>query len=157
MLMVVIVGTAFLLLSRRRQDNEQHLAAERELAGLNAASSGREVPTQMLSVVLTPLSLRSVGPQTEFTPRGDIRVVELHLLWIQKERYATHRAVLRRVGSAQEFIINDLRPENDIGKSIRIRLPARLITRGLYQIILSGIAADGAAGPAEEYSFTVGG
>jgi hypothetical protein len=156
-LMIAVVVAAVWLNNRREERNAQHLAIERELADLNAPSSLGEPPSQMLSFALSPVSLRSAGPQAEFTSRADIRLVELRLLWIQKVRYATYRALLRRVGSAEQFTIKDLRPEDDSGKAIRLRLPARLLTRGLYQISLSGIAADGAVDLAEEYSFTVGG
>ena len=156
-LMITVVVAAVWLNNRREERNAQHLAIERELADLNAPSSLAEPPSQTLSFALSPVTPRSAGPQAEFTSRADIRLVELRLLWIQKERYAIYRAVLRRVGSAEQFTIKDLRPEDDSGKAIRLRLPARLLTRGLYQISVSGIRADGAVDLAEEYSFRVGG
>jgi hypothetical protein len=84
--------------------------------------------------------------------------VEFQLLWIIKERYASYRAVVRRVGKAESFTILNLQVENEVGRSaVRVRLPAHLLTRGLYQISLTGITGDGSPGPAEEYTFTVGG
>jgi hypothetical protein len=156
-LVVAFVGTAILRFRTIKQGNAQHLAAERELASLNDPSKLREAPPQMLSFALTPVSLRSVVPQTDLAPRVDTGVVELRLLWIQPERYPSYRAVLQRVGDTEQFTINDLRSEDDSGKRIRIRLPVRLLTRGAYQLTLSGIAANGATGPNEEYSFAVGG
>jgi hypothetical protein len=155
---ILIVAVAGVWLNNKReQRNAQHLAIERELAGLNSPSSLGEAAPQMLSIALPPVSPRSVEPQAEFTPRADTRVVELRLLWLQKEHYATYRAVLNQPDKTEQFTIADLPPENDAQKAIRIRLPSRILTRGLYRISLSGIAADGGIGPPEEYSFTVGG
>jgi hypothetical protein len=38
-----------------------------------------------------------------------------------------------------------------------MRLPAHLLTPGLYQVRLSGIAGNVASEPTEEYAFMVGG
>ena len=155
-----VVGVVWLvqLNSRRAQENSRRAAIERELTDLNAPSSLREVRPQMFSIVLPPVSVRSVEPQAELTPRTDIRVVELQLLWTQKEQYASYRAVLRRVGNTEQFTIPNLHVEkNSGGSAVRVRLPAHLLSRGLYQVSVSGVAGDGAPGQAEEYTFTVGG
>ena len=141
--------------NKRTQESNQRIAIERELADLNAPSSSRQVTP---SIILPPVSLRSVQSQSEITPRNDSRVVELQLLWTQKERYASYRAVLRRVGKTESFTIPNLQVEDNVGGSaVRVRLPTHLLSRGLYQISLSGIAVDGSPGPGEEYTFTVGG
>ena len=109
-------------------------------------------------MVLPPVSVRSVQPDTGLTPRSDIRVVELKLLWTQKEQYASYRAVLHQVGKTEQFTISNLHIENSGGGGvIRVRLPSHLLVRGLYQVTLSGIGGNGAPGLSEEYSFTVGG
>lgn len=155
---VVAVVWLVQLNSRRAQENSRRVAIERELTDLNAPSSLREVGPQMFSIVLPPVSVRSVEPQAELTPRTDIRVVELQLLWTQKEQYASYRAVLRRVGNTEQFTIPNLQVEKISGGSaVRVRLPAHILTRGLYQVSVSGVAGDGAPGQVEEYTFTVGG
>jgi hypothetical protein len=155
---VVAVVWLVQLNSRRVQENSRRVAIERELTDLNAPSSLREVRPQMFSIVLPPVSVRSVEPQAELTPRTDIRVVELQLLWTQKEQYPSYRAVLRRIGKTEQFAISNLHVEkNSGGSAVRVRLPAHLLTRGLYQVNVSGIAGDGAPGQVEEYTFTVGG
>lgn len=143
---------------RRAQENDRRVAIERQLAGLNDPSSLREVPPQTYSLVLPPVSVRSVGPQTQLLSETDNQVVELQLLWIQKEQYPSYRAVLRRVGNTDQFTISNLHVEKNFGGSaVRLRLPASLLTRGLYQVSLIGIGNDDAQGQSEEYSFTVGG
>jgi hypothetical protein len=155
---VVAFGWLLELNSRRTRENNQRLAIERELADLNGQSSFGELAPQLLSIVLPPVSLRGVGPQTELTPRADTRVIELRLLWTQKEQYPSYRAVLQRVGSTEQFVIPSLHLENQLGnRAVRVRVPAHLLSRGLYRVSLSGIADDGAPEPAEEYTFSVGG
>lgn len=142
----------------REQENNRRVAIERELSDLNAPSSLREVSPQTLSMVLPPVSVRSVESQTAITPRSDIRLVELKLLWTQKEQHASYRAVLHRAGKTEQFTISNLHAETSGGGSaVRLRLPAHLLVRGLYQVTLSGIASNGAPDQSEEYSFTVGG
>ena len=86
----------------------------------------------------------------------DTQIGELRLLWIQKDRFPKYKAVVRRVGGRghESTTIDDLQPEDD-GKVIRLRLPNRFLTRGAYQVELSGITANGGAGSSDEYSFTV--
>ncbi len=129
---------------------------DQELARLNAPSSLREVPPQMSPLELAPVSVRSVESHNELITRSDVRVVELRLLWIQKERYPTYQAVVRRFDDDKSFNLRNLQPENNGGHKIRIRLPAQILTRGLYQILLSGVAADGTVSASEEYTLTVG-
>jgi hypothetical protein len=86
--------------------------------------------------------------------RPDVQVIDLRLLWPQKERYPSYEAVVHRVGDDQPITIRYLQAESE-GNTIPIRLPAHFLTRGLYQIELTGIAADGSRSLAEEYSFTV--
>jgi hypothetical protein len=154
--MIAIMVAAVWLNRKTEQENRDHLAVEQELARLNVPSSLRQVPPQT-SLELAPVSLRSVERPAELTTRADIKLVELRLLWIQKEQYPTYRAVIRRFGDDESLIIGDLHAETDGGNAIRIRLPAHILTRGVYQIQLIGIAADGATGLTEEYKFTVGG
>jgi hypothetical protein len=144
--------------SRRMQENQRRAAIERELVDFNAPSSLAEAQAHALSIVLPPVSVRSVGAQTEVKPRSDTRVLELQLLWIQKEQFQSYRAILRRVGNSEEFTIPNLHLDKNLGRStVRMRLPAHLLTPGLYQVRLSGIAGNVASEPTEEYAFMVGG
>ncbi len=148
----IVLATVWL---NRRIEQRKHLAVEQELAQLNSPRSLREVPPQMISLELRPVTVRSVEPQTELNPPAEVRIVELRLPWIQKERYSTYQAEVRRVGDDESFTIRNLQVENDGAYAIRIRLPTDILRRGQYQIQLRGIANDGSASPAEEYQFAV--
>lgn len=151
---LVIVLAILLLLSFIEQ--RRHLAIQQELAQLNSPASLREVSPQMSSLELKPVTVRSVETQTEFKPNSDIQIVELRLAWVQEQSYSRYQVEVSRVGGEKLFTIPNLQTENEDRNVIRIRLPARLLSRGHYLINLRGIANDGTLGQAEEYSFAVG-
>jgi len=158
LIIAFVVGLVWLMdiRNKRAQETNRRAAIEREIADLNAPSSVREVTPQTVSLVLAPVSVRSVGPQNELQARTDIRVVELQLLWTQKEQYSSYQAVLRRVGDSQQLTIPNLHVQKTAGgTAVPLKLPTRILTRGLYQITLNGVGSSGAPGQAEEYSFTV--
>jgi hypothetical protein len=160
LMIAMVVAVVFLanLNRRRAEDNNRHQAIERELADVNGPSYAGESSSEVFSLVLPPVSVRSVAPQPEVSPRADAHLVELRLLWIQKDQYPGYRAVLSRVGSTEKYTITNLRVEKaPSGSAIRVRLPVHFLVRGLYQVSLSGVATDGTDGVVEEYSFSVGG
>lgn len=152
---VVIAIVLVIVWLNSRMEQRQHLAVEQELAQLNSPASLREIPPQMISLELRPVTVRGVGPQTELNPRIDTPIVELRLPWIQKERYSTYQAELRRPGDNESFTIPNLQAETDAGYTIRLRVPSHIFRPGQYQIRLTGIPTDATPGPTEEYNFTV--
>lgn len=158
---VVLVVIAVWLVqwsNQRMRDQNLRLAFEQQLKDLNAPSSLSENPPQMLSLILPSVSLRSVNSPAEIKPQAVYRIIELQLLWPQKEEAQNYRAILRRVGDAEKFTIANVHAEkNPVGKVVRLRLPAVSLAPGLYQVSLSAIASDGTPGPAEEYDFIIGG
>jgi len=150
--MIAIVVTCVWLNSRMK-----HAAIEQELAQLNTPANLREKPPQMTSLDLTPIAVRSLERRNEFKQSADVRIVELRLPWIQKERYSTYQAEVRRGGGDESFTIPNLQAENDGLSIIRLRVPTHILTRGQYQIRLSGIDSGGVAGASEEYAFIVEG
>lgn len=152
--LIAIVVVAVWFSSRREQQNRR-LAIEQELAQLNTPSSRREDPPQMARLQLSPVAVRGVEQEIEFTKTVDTPVVELRLPWIQKERYDTYQAEVRRVGADESFTIPNLQADGDGEPVIRVRLPAHMLHRGHYQIQLNGIASDGSMSPPEKYQFAV--
>jgi hypothetical protein len=153
---VIVIAIILAIVWRNSQsERRKHLAVEQELAQLNSSESLGEVLPQMSSLDLRPVTGRSIEQATELKLRADIRVFELRLPWIGKERYSTYRAEIRRVNNKELFTIPNLPPENDAGNVIRLRLPAHMLSRGQYQIHLSGVFNDGSASTSEEYSFVV--
>ena len=135
----------------------KHAAIEQELAQLNTPASLREIPPQMVSMNLTPVVVRSLEQRNEFSKSAGVQILEVRLPWIQKERYLNYQAEVRRIGSDESVTIPNLQTENDGSSTIRLRLPAHFLTRGQYQIRLSGIGDSGTIGVTEEYMFTVDG
>jgi len=135
----------------------KHAAIQQELAQLNTLASLREVPPQLVSMELRPIAVRSLERVSEFKKSADVQTVELRLPWIQKEHYPTYQAEIRRVSGDESFIIPNLPAKTDSLITIRLRLPTRILSRGQYQIRLSGIDSGGALGLTEEYAFMVDG
>jgi anti-sigma factor RsiW len=146
--LIAIVIASIWLVERRRS-----LALEREVAELNSFSSLSQNPPQMVPLQLTPVSVRSGEAQNQLTKRADIRVVDLDLLLIQRERYPAYHAVVHRFGEKRSIVTVDIEAKDS--NKIRLRLPAELFDKGSFQIELSGLAADGSVGPSEEYTFVV--
>ena len=150
--MIAIVVAGVWLNSRMKR-----AAIEQELAQLNTPENLRQVPPQMGSMELTPIAVRSLQRQKEFKKSADVRIVQLRLPWIQKERYPTYQAEVQRVGDDESFTIPNLQAEDDGVYAIRFRLPVDFLTSGQHQVRLSGVDSNGAAGITEEYAFTVEG
>lgn len=158
---VIVIAAVWLVRwnNLRVAENNRRLAIEKQLAELNAPSSFRENSSQIFSLVLPPVSLRSGNrQQPNVAPQKLNRVVELRLLWPRQEEHQSYLAVLSRVGGTERFTIPNIYSEkNPSGSVLRLRIPAQELPRGLYQITLSGIGRDGVPGPTEEYDFVIGG
>ncbi len=151
--MIAIVVVCVWLNSRMK-----HAAIEQELAQLNSPDSLREVPEGLFSLDLSPLTVRSTEPQIVVKrPAATTAVVELHLPWIQKEIYPSYRVEVRKVGGEELFSIPKLQAVGNDQSTIRLRFPAHLLSRGQYQVRLTGIAENNVASPSQEYTFTVDG
>jgi len=146
-LIAIVIGVVAL---RSRWDQRNlHLAMQEELVRLNSPSMLRESSVPPLT--LTPGAVRSAEAENEIIPPANAEFVELRLVWTQKERFPSYQATIRRFEEDESFTIPDLQLAS--GNVIRLRLPPRYLTRGLYQIEVNGVGASG--GPAEEYTFVV--
>jgi anti-sigma factor RsiW len=155
-IVLLVAAVWFVQWHNRRTQHNLSLVVEKELRELNSSSSLAETPAQMLAVSLPPVTLRSVQPAAEVKLESIYPIIELRLLWPQKEESLSYEVVLRRVGSSERFTVPDLHLAKDHGRSIvRLRLPPQHLVPGLYQITLIGAATEGAAAPTEEYTLTV--
>src|SRR5215213_99540 len=152
---IVVAVVLVIVWLNSRSEQRKHLAIEQELAQLNSPTSLRGVPPDMTSFELRPVSVRDIRPHVEIRIRAEIRFIELRLPWIQNERYSMYQAEVRRVGDREAFTIPNLQAESNGRYTIRLRLPAQMLTRGDYQITLTGLSTDGSAKSSEEYSFVV--
>ena len=150
---VIAIACAVVLLKSGWERRNRHLAIEQELARLNATSSLRDVTPSTPALTLAPGTTRSAEAGNELTPTANVESVELRLLWTQRERFPSYQATIRKFDEAERFTVRDLQADN--GDVIRLQLPSHYLTRGLYQIEVSGVAANGATGPPEEYNFQV--
>jgi len=146
---LLAIVIAFVWLNRTMEQR----AIQQEVAQLNTPASLSQNPPEMVSLRLTPVTVRGGEGQNQLTKRPDTLLIELQLPTIQRERYATYHAVVHRVEGKQPIVTADVEAENS--NRLRLRLPARILTRGSYRIQLNGIAADGSTGPTEEYTFAV--
>ena len=149
---VVIVFLAVLF--TRWMEQRRFAALEQQIAILNSASGLREVPPRSDPLTLKPLTVRSAESAAELKPRADVPVPEVRLLLTGKERYPTYQVFITRFGHDRAITLSNVGPESD-GKTIRLRIPNEILTRGVYQIQVSGRAADGSLSASEEYQFTV--
>jgi hypothetical protein len=131
----------------------QRQAIEQELAQLNA-SRGSDLPADQISTVVVPLvSSRSAVAGLASSFKGV--VLEVWLL-PDAQHAETYNAVLQKVGSADKFRVPGLAlQDRPGGKAVRLRLPTRLLTPGLYRVQLSAVSPDGAVGNPAEYSFEI--
>jgi hypothetical protein len=145
-----------LRINRAARERDQQQSVERQLAELNSPANLNTKLPRMLSATLAPLSLRSVQSSSELVIPSSDPVIELSLLWNQKEEYRNYQAQLSRVGADTVFTLPPLQLENNQGgRQVRLRLPAQRLPAGLYRINLRGLGNDGSPRATEEYVFRV--
>jgi hypothetical protein len=140
----------------RIRENNQRLEVERALAELNTPARLAEKPSDMVSLTLPPVSLRSIDSRAEVATRDDLRIIELQLPWTQKEEAQTYTALLLRTGGTEQYTIPNLHHETTSGgRIIRIRLPANLLLRGQYHLRLTPLTTEATPTTAEQYDFVI--
>ncbi|HXQ70583.1 MAG TPA: hypothetical protein VN844_08860 [Pyrinomonadaceae bacterium] len=152
---IVAIVVAAVWLTRRIDQRNRQSVIEQELVRLNSPASMRGMPGQMIQLPLSPVAFRSMDKPVEITTRENVRVVELVLFWIQKERYSKYQAEVRCVDCPESYMIGNLQPDSDGDYAIRVRVLAQILKKGQYRIELTGVAPDGSVGLSEEYTFTV--
>ena len=139
--------------NQRMREVSSRLALEQELTDLNSPSRITQSHPQMLTVVLPPVSLRSINRNSEVMSRSEYQVIELQLLSAQNPESQSYTAVVRGLAETDEFTIGNLRHETSSdGNFVRLRLPAKSLPPGHYEITLSGVPT----GPSEQYDFVLG-
>jgi hypothetical protein len=158
LIIAVIAGVIWISQSSRRTSEEanQRTMIERELAELNSTTTSPLQPSEVVSVVLPPISVREAGSNHEVMQNPGTRVIELHLLWTQKQEFSSYQITLNRVAVTEQFTISGLHAQDDkFGRVVIVKIPTHLLRRGLYQINLSGAGASSPSSLSEEYTFTV--
>ena len=150
---IVIAAVLAVVLLNSWIEQRKHLAIEQELAQLNSPAGLRGAAPEMASFDLRAVAIRSDETQNQIKIAEGTRVIELRLPWIQAERYSIYRAEVRRLRDRKSFAIPNLVAESD-GRTIRVRLFSQLLTRGNYQLSLTGTSPGGLSS-VQEYSFVV--
>ena len=148
--MIAIIFAIVSLNKKWQQRNRRQLMQE-EIVRLNSPSASSDDSPRTPALTLMPGTVRSGEAERELTPPNDAEVVDVSLVWTQ-EAYPSYEATIGRFGEEELYKIPNVRVANGV---IRLRLPTRFLTRGLYQIEVSGISANGATSPPEEYKFVV--
>ncbi|HEX7773227.1 MAG TPA: hypothetical protein VF435_12450 [Pyrinomonadaceae bacterium] len=149
---VVLIAIIFIVATLRNswQQRNKYLAMQHELVRLNTPPTIGEA--SLPAVTLTPGAVRNTEAEKEIAPPSNVEFVELRLVWTQKEHFPSYQATIQRFEEDEKFTIPNLQLDGNV---IRLRLPPSFLTRGLYQIEVSGVSDNGASGPTEEYKFVV--
>jgi hypothetical protein len=156
---VVVAGSIWLIRLQRLHSQEQNrqLTIQRELEQINTPEAIKGTPaSEVFSAVVTPISVRAVTQSVEPPPRA--RILELWLVNTEGQRYPRYQVQLSRIGSREAFSLSNLHTESrPDGNAVRLRIPISLLSPGAYQILLSGVDANGQAEVVGEYTLQFGG
>ncbi|HEX7316656.1 MAG TPA: hypothetical protein VF297_22330 [Pyrinomonadaceae bacterium] len=135
------------------EESKRRRAVESELAQLNDARASGAQPAY--SVPLAPVFVRDLKAAPKVSPPAGASAVELRLLLMGGE-YDSYRAVIRRLDGPAGYNVANLRAAAvPGGRAILLKVPARLLTRGDYQVTLSGVGANDKVEEVGEYNFHV--
>jgi hypothetical protein len=132
----------------------QRLKLEQEVAELNRTP---DLPATALRVQLAPGLTRDSGSDlTRIEIPTNAGVVELQLE-VSAEQYQSYQAVLQPADrEVEKVIIKDLKSTTLNGRRIvPLKLPAKLLTRGDYDLKLNGMTSGGQIEGLARYSFRV--
>src|ERR1041385_524988 len=129
----LIAGVIWVSQSSRRRAEEanQRTSIERELAELNSTPTSPLPPSEVVSVVLPPVSVRGAGSNHEVTQNPGTRMIELHLLWTQEQVFSNYRITFNRVADTERLTINKLHVQVDkFGRAVVVKIPTHLLRHG---------------------------
>lgn len=137
------------------QEQARHTQTEQQLIAANNAATGSvESPEPRVTPrVLTSVSTRGSGPESSLSLGSGAEAFDL---WLETTftQYETYNATLKRIGSSEQFNLAGLRLQTGTqGKLVRVRIPARLFPRGVYEIALTAVAPDGQPVYAGRFTF----
>jgi hypothetical protein len=155
-LIVVAIGIGIFWYEKHRRAvarDTQRQAVESELAQLNASDEQSLPADQISTIIILPISPRSVVAGASATLSSPILEVWLVPATKSVDRY---NAVLQKIHSDDKYHIPNLRlHERSDGKAIRLRIPTRLLTPGVYRVHLDALSLGGSTVDAGEYNFEI--
>ena len=135
---------------------EKDLQVAREQAGVPAPTPSRTGGPPVVGFLLTAGSVRDSGKMNTVRRFPDARVIRLDLD-LAADEYQSYLAVLKAVGGQKELLSKkSLRARAGRDRvTVSVSLAASLLSRGDYQIQLSGLTPSGAYEDVETYYFRV--
>jgi hypothetical protein len=121
-----------------------------------APAPPRPVPAEaVLSVTLAAGLVRDPGGMTAFEIPRNTTTLRL-VLPLPRDEYPRYRVSLQTPEGSERASQDRLTPRGGpSGRSIEVRVPAKLLAPGTYVVIVSGLTADGRTEAAGEYVFRV--
>jgi hypothetical protein len=148
-----------------RREQERRTNAERNLEVAKAQTQRTPVPglprrtsvAAVVSFLLTPGATRDSGEVKKILVPHDAREIRLRLDLAAND-YKSYRALLKTVGGQKELLSRKLLRARVAasGTTVSMNLPAKLLSRGDYQIQLSGKNSVGEYEDIDTYYFRVG-
>jgi len=119
-------------------------------------SSGRQ-SSSVMAVTLAPGGLvRGSTQPTSVAVSPDVETVILRLPLTASGEYDSYLAILKRGGrTVQKFAALKSEVDNELGKIVPVKVPAKLLRAESYEIELSGITAERRSMEPAVYSFQV--
>jgi hypothetical protein len=142
---------------RAAQEKARIAAIEKELITANIAATGSvESPEPKVSpLVLPSVSKRGLGPESTLGLSSGADAFDLWLLPTVTQ-YNTYNATLKKLSTTDQFHVPGLELQNGKqGKMIRLRVPARILTHSVYEIVLDAVAPNGQVVNADKFTFQV--
>jgi hypothetical protein len=157
--LMTIVALAFILLELRntRVTREQAMRAsiEREVALWTRNPPVNDKDNRIAKLSLTPGALRESVGARRVSITDDSLAAQLRLLLVG-QRFDSYEAILLTDEDRVVFTVGSLVPEENDGETVLIlRIPAKYLPNGDYQLKLRGTMANGQTTDAGSYSFQV--
>jgi hypothetical protein len=147
-----------------RREQEQRASVERDLEVIKKQTERTTAPESprrtsvaaVVSFLLTPGASRDSGEVKRVSVPRDAREIRLQLD-LAADNYPGYRAVLKTVGGQKELLSRETLRARVVGGRITVsmNLPAKILSRGDYQIQLSGKTSAGEYEDVDTYYFRV--
>jgi hypothetical protein len=137
--------------------NNARADIEKQLMAANEAAAGSiESPeAKVTPLVLASVSTRAAGSETTLSLASGAEAFDLWLLPTTTE-YESYNATLRKIGSHDQFNLPRLHAQTATqGRLVRLRVPAKLFGRGVYEVALTAVATNGQPIDAGRFTFQI--
>jgi hypothetical protein len=139
-----------------KREMDENAMLKQELSEMQTQPARQQgIPPSALSLVLAPTIVRDQATSIKklHIPPG-VRLLKLQLNLKGEVEYNSYQAILLTADGAERWSQGMLRTERrGSGKAINLKLPARLLAEGDYELILKGYASDGTLEETGDYYY----